>query len=75
MRLYTIICSICSYIFYVLGSIEELNRNSKRISWPAWPLDVLDEPNNTSQDERQQTIASSSILAHRERAVSKTLTI
>jgi len=29
----------------------------------------------TSEDERQQMIATSSILAHRERAVSKTLTI
>jgi len=66
----TYINSICSYF---IGSIEELNENNKRISWPAWPSDVLDEPDNTSQDERQQYRTSSSILAHREKAVSKIL--
>lgn len=59
---------------YFIGSVTELNQDNKRISWPAWPSDILDEPDNTSQDERQQNIFSS-ITAYREKAVSKTLII
>ncbi|KAM0724370.1 hypothetical protein ACS0PU_009451 [Formica fusca] len=57
-----------AYIGKFAGSIEGLNDYDKRISWPTWPSDALDEPDNTSQDERQQNTASSSILAHREKA-------
>ncbi|XP_029661942.1 uncharacterized protein LOC115234764 isoform X1 [Formica exsecta] len=57
-----------AYIGKLAGSIEGLNDYDKRISWPTWPSDALDEPDNTSQDERQQNTASSSILAHREKA-------
>lgn len=61
--------------FYFIKSIQELNASDKRISWPAWPSDVFNEPDNTSQDEKQQYKTSSLILAHREKAVSKTLMI
>jgi hypothetical protein len=61
---------------YSLENIEELNNNNKRISWPAWPSNVSDEPINTSQDEiEKQVIAPSSILFQREKAVSKTVII
>ncbi|XP_067210613.1 uncharacterized protein [Linepithema humile] len=57
-----------AYIGKLAGSVTELNQDNKRIGWPAWPSDILDEPDNTSQDERQQN-AFSSITAYREKAV------
>ncbi|XP_024879132.1 uncharacterized protein LOC112459328, partial [Temnothorax curvispinosus] len=60
-----------AWIGRLAGSVEELNdTNKKIISWPAWPADMIhDEPDNTSHDEKQQVIASSSILAHQRKAV------
>ncbi|XP_067203692.1 uncharacterized protein [Linepithema humile] len=59
-----------AYIGKLAGSVTELNQDNKRIGWPAWPSDILDEPDNTSQDERQQN-AFSSITAYREKATLK----
>lgn len=36
---------MCSYF---AENIEKLKENDKRISWPTWPSDIHEEPENTS---------------------------
>lgn len=59
---------MCSYF---AENIEKIKENDKRISWPTWPSDIHEEPENTSQDERQQ---NSSLSVYRKKAVSKIFT-